>query len=130
MAVSPSDLLQIGRVLIRQDGEINHRTAANRAYYAAFHYCKTMADSLPRVPVQGRGSHERLINRLKDHQIIEASRAKDVKIRTLGNFLDRGKALRVLADYRIDEEFNSLKAEELILMASKIADIVREIARD
>lgn len=130
MAISPKDLLVTAQELMGQDGEVSHRTAANRAYYAAFHYCNTVANSLPQVDLQGRVSHVQLIRLLKDHEIKEESRDKDVKIRTLGNFLNEAKPLREHADYRISEDFRRTKAERMILIAAKIAEIVSEIGRD
>ena len=130
MAVTPRDLLQMARQLMSESKEINYRTAANRAYYCAFHACGLVANSLPQDSRRGGGSHEKLISKLKNHPVRRSSRARDNSIRALGNFLDNGKALRVEADYRIGGEFKRNKAEELILTAVKIADIISEIERN
>ncbi len=127
MAVSPRDLLAIAQELIGREGEINHRTAANRAYYAAFHFCSTVAASLPPPLTPGRRSHERLISKLKNHPVSKATEDFDLNVRTLGNVLDKAKPLRVHADYLIGEEFGRAKAEELIPRAEKIRDVANEL---
>jgi len=127
MAVSPRDLLAIAQELIDREGEIDHRTAANRAYYAAFHYCSTVAASLPPPLTPGRRSHERLISKLKNHPVSKATEDFDLNVRTLGNVLDKAKPLRVHADYLIGEEFGRAKAEELIPRAEKIRDVANEL---
>ena len=127
MAVSPRDLLAIAQELIGREGEINHRTAANRAYYAAFHFCSTVAASLPPPLTPGRRSHERLISKLKNHPVSKATEDFDLNVRTLGNLLAKAKPLRVHADYLIGEEFGRAKAEELIPRAEKIRDVANEL---
>ena len=130
MAVSPLDLLQMARQLMSEEKEINYRSAANRAYYCAFHACTFVAASLPQSSNRRGGPHEKLIAKLKNHPVRRPSRARDNSIRALGNFLDNGKALRVEADYRIGGEFNRNKAEELILTAVRIGEIITEIERN
>lgn len=127
MAVSPEDLLVIAQELMGRDREINYRSAANRAYYSAFHTCLELAASLPRTHSHGRGAHEKLISRLKNHRVRRVSRGNDIRIRTLGNLPAKAKPLRVHADYRIGEEFGRAKAEELILRAEKIRDVANEL---
>lgn len=127
MAVSPRDLLAIAQELIGREGEINHRTAANRAYYAAFHFCSTVAASLPPPLTPGRRSHERLISKLKNHPVSKATEDFDLNVRTLGNVVDKAKPIRVRADYRISEDFGLTKAKELILMAEEIRDVANEL---
>ena len=127
MAVSPNDLLEMARRLLSGNEEIDFRTAANRAYYSSYHFCKPLADSLPRTRSRKRGSHERLIERLKTLRIRNASRTRDKKFRAFGYFLNIGKPLRVEADYRIDTVFGRAKAEQLILTATKIRDVISEL---
>ena len=130
MAVSPRDLLQMARQLMSEDKEINYRTAANRAYYSAFHCCRPLAESLPQAPTRKKGSHDRLIERLKHHPIKKVSLGRDEKIRTLGFLWGRCKSLRTRADYRIGGEFNRNKAEDLIEMAVQIHGTITEIERN
>ena len=130
MAVTPRDLLQMARQLMNEDKEINYRTAANRAYYSAFHACTLVANSLAQSSNRRGGPHEKLIAKLKNHPVRRPSRARDNGIRAMGNLLDNGKALRVDADYRIGGEFNRNKAEELILTAARIAGTITEIERN
>lgn len=129
MAVSPVDLLAIAQELMGRDGEIYYRSAANRAYYSAYHFCRELAATLSRVSSDGRGSREKLINRLKNHQLGRVSRENDFRIRTLGNLLAKAKPLRTRADYYIGNEFGRAKAEELILRAEEIRDVVSELTQ-
>lgn len=127
MAVSPNELLGMAQELVSGNREIDFRTSANRAYYSAFHFCMNLTATLPLVPSGGRRSHERLINRLKNHQVRRATREFDLNVRMLGEVLRQAKPIRVHADYRISGNFERYKAEGLILMATKIAEIVSEI---
>ena len=130
MAVSPNELLLMAQELMSRNREIDFRTSANRAYYSAYHFCKDLAATLPPVASDGRGSHERSINRLKNHRVRLATRKINLNVRMLGEVLRQAKPLRVDADYRISKEFGRTEAEQMILMAVKIAEIISEIGRD
>lgn len=130
MAVSPIDLLAIAQELMGRDREIYYRSAANRAYYSAFHFCLNLAATLPKVSAGGRGSHEKLINGLKSHRVKRATRNNDLNVRMLGDVLRQAKPIRVDADYHISKEFGRTEAERMILMASKISEIISEIGRE
>ena len=130
MSVSPADFLEIAQELLSEEKEIDYRSAANRAYYSAYHFCMPVADSLPHVPLRKQGTHERLIEKLKRHPIRKRSRDRDGKIRALGVYLEKGKPLRVHADYWITREFDRRKAEDLIEIAVQIRDAITEIEHD
>ncbi len=69
MAVTPRELLDAAAALGRRGSEVDLRNAASRAYYAAYHQCRRLAQDLRLRPAPGAGSvHRRVIDTLTDSQ--------------------------------------------------------------
>ncbi|MEE8396046.1 MAG: hypothetical protein V3S29_08330, partial [bacterium] len=77
--------------LLKEDTEACHRSSASRAYYAAYHFCKPLAERLPEGRSSRRGSHQRLIDRLRKHAVRARTSQKDRQIRDIGGFLGKRK---------------------------------------
>lgn len=92
--------------------EIDHRNAASRAYYGAFHICKKLLEDFPPTQSQIGAEHERIINGLLNHQ--------DKRFKTLGNMLKDAKNQRVKADYRLDNNFTIQDAKIVVKFTDKI----------
>ena len=99
MAVTPEVLLAAADAIGRGNSEVAWRNAASRAYYAAFHRCRSVAKDA-RLSFPETGSvHAGLIDVLT-HPLNPS------RIRSLGYLLDLCRAHRVDADYQIDEKFH------------------------
>ena len=98
MAVTPNALFEAARVIGQGESEVDLRNAASRAYYAAYHHCRLLGQSLrsPAPPLQG-GVHRTLIATLTE--------ARSSKLKSLGYMLEQCRRLRVSADYDIGSEF-------------------------
>ena len=134
MSIQPDDLLKVAHDLLQKEGEIYFRSAANRAYYAAFHFCRLVVEALPVPPRKKKlyeklGPHQKVIFRLKNKAKNPATQNADQKTRSLGHFLNNGRVIRVQADYKIETGFARSKAEEVILSAVKIKAVLGEISR-
>ena len=113
MAVTPEILLAAADVLGRGNSEADWRNAASRAYYAAFHRCRSVAQDA-RLAFPETGSvHTGLIEVLT-HPLNPS------RIRSLGYLLDLCRAHRVDADYRIDEDFARILAETVLAHCREI----------
>ena len=98
MAVTPDDLLRAATEMGQRDSEVHWRSAASRAYYAAYHRCRQMAMA-ERLEVQEGGSqHVALATALE--------RGPNAPIRRIGYILDSCRLLRSQADYDIDQRFS------------------------
>lgn len=118
MSTSSIEILDLSRSLIAQKEEVSFRAAASRAYYAAFHACKPIADKLPISSANG-GVHNRLIASLAD--------APDQSLRKAAARLKMAKDTRVTADYHLGEDFTELDAISAIRKAEDILRLI-EIA--
>ena len=97
MAVTPEELLDAATKLERGNAEADWRNAASRAYYAAYHRCRGVAqDARVSVP-EGSSHHSALADALM-HGI-------NAPIRRLGHMLDLCRSRRARADYEIDAAF-------------------------
>ncbi len=97
MAVTPEQLLDAATKLERGDSEADWRNAASRAYYAAYHRCRGMAQD-ERVSVPDGGSHHAALADALMHGI-------NTPIRRIGHMLDLCRSRRARADYQIDATF-------------------------
>ena len=98
MAVTPEILLAAAEAIGRGNSEADWRNATSRAYYAAFHHCRSVAQNA-RLSLPQTGSvHLALIEALT-HTLNPSP------LRSLGYILDNCRRRRVAADYRIDEDF-------------------------
>jgi HEPN domain len=125
MSVSPRDLLREARkVAERADEETARRTAASKAYYAAYHGAKGYHDLLPKPgrSKQNVGDHENLIHSLRypDQTLGDAICKHSIKI---GELLLRLRPSRVRADYDLQAEVTVSDMNDAIEMAVKILNL-------
>ena len=115
MAVTPEVLFDAAAALGCGNSEADWRNAASRAYYAAFHRCRSVAEDA-RLTFPERGSvHAGLIDVLT-HNLNPSS------LRSLGYMLAQCRSRRVEADYRIHEDFPRNLAETVLADSRRILD--------
>jgi uncharacterized protein (UPF0332 family) len=113
MPIQPRQLLELAKSLICDD-EVKNRAAASRAYYAAYHCCKPLADSLPDPPMPWRGSHDRLILAMQNCPP-RGTKSNHKDIRFIGGKMALVRPLRVTADYQCADPFSRATAEQVIV---------------
>jgi uncharacterized protein (UPF0332 family) len=105
VSISIQDLLSLASSLAAEPGECEWRSAASRAYYAAYHKALTVAEAcLPPNPFAG-GEHERLTERFKQH----SSKGKQIAY-----VLIDLKKTRTIADYKLASAFQQMDAADFI----------------
>jgi uncharacterized protein (UPF0332 family) len=115
MAVTPNALFEAARVIGQGESEVDSRNAASRAYYAAYHRCRSLNESLPSPAPPVRGAVHRTI--------IEAlTGARSSRLKSLGYMLEQCRRLRVNADYDIESEFRHQDARNALTLCEKILD--------
>lgn len=99
MGVTPDVILGSARALGSRSAEVDWRNATSRAYYAAYHGCRMLAESLePLVDLSNARSHKVVGDVLADHRRPNA-------VRALGYRLAACRRSRNQADYDIDFPF-------------------------
>lgn len=119
MPVSPIDFLRVAENLLKSTSEIDHRSAASRAYYSAFHYCTPLASYLDPVAKPKSGLHNAFID------IFISSSVR--KAKAIGYMLRQCHNLRIKADYAIKDEFHYHEADTVIKEAKRIFEAVDEL---
>lgn len=114
--ISPGDLLTEARDLASggHGREVHRRAAISRAYYAAFHQARTVAEAAGYRFVRGagRGMHAHLI----DHFEV----APDARLRGMGRLLRNLKRLREDADYRLDRTVAERDVRNALVIAAQL----------
>lgn len=109
MSVEAREILHCAAVIAEAaHGEANYRSAVSRCYYAAYHVARGWHAALPVPGCAGQrrtGWHETLVNQLYHPGVRRADPAYWRSI-ALARMLNRGRALRVEADYRIHATMN------------------------
>lgn len=120
MACEASDLIESARKLLDPgSGEAETRTVISRAYYGAYHTAKHYHDALP-APGSVRnesGSHKQLISQLRYPTCAGPEKTRSV---ALGNLLLSAFALRVTADYKLEDSCPWGDAREALSKADQI----------
>ena len=102
MSISPSNLLQLSRVILATaKSEVEFRNAVGRAYYAAYHAAKAFHDSLPspgELPSTRTGIHLELAYQLSLPTIAPTDPLFN-KSRDLGRDLNWLHDKRIKSDY-------------------------------
>ena len=112
MAVNPDDLFVAAKALGQGETEVDLRNATSRAYYAAYHRCLALGQSLGLSAEQGRGVHRQLLDTLLS--------STDQKVRSVAHMLEQCRRLRVQADYEIETDFSSHDTHVAIKQCEKI----------
>ena len=113
MAVTPRELLEAAGALGQRGSEVDLRNAVSRAYYAAYHQCRRLAQDPRLRPAPGSGGvHRWVIDALTGSQ--------DRELKSLGYMLEQCRKLRVVADYDIDEVFPPRRADIALAQCKNI----------
>ena len=112
MPVTPNALFEAAREIGQGKSEVDLRNATSRAYYAAYHRCRLLAENLPALAGHQGGVHRFVIDTLTEN--------KSWKLKSLGYMLDQCRKLRVEADYDIKSEFQHQDAHNVLAVSEKI----------
>lgn len=118
MAVSPRTLLESANTLLQGGEEIDHRNAASRAYYAAYHACRALADEGGLPSYADTGTHRALIDALTG--------SRNNTCKGVGFLLRQCRKYRVAADYKIDEDFPEYYARSILAKSYQIFTKLRK----
>lgn len=109
--------------------EIAIRNAISRSYYAAYHAALDISDRLeePFYESKTQGVHDRLIKQFADYKKRDANDPEEFKVRSISYVLKQLKALRVRADYYLDDtllntDYNTCRSQTENAI-NKLADI-------
>lgn len=91
--------------------EVEYRNCARTAYYALYHYLKTIADNLP-GNYEDVSSHEKVIRKLL--------KSGDPKLAELAQKMIATRKTRVRADYHIEKNFGKTEAYKLLRVVEKV----------
>jgi hypothetical protein len=122
VSVTHDDYWDFAQKLAGSQDEIDHRNAAGRAYYAAYHLSGTILDRCPNNNHLAMGSHERITERLK---LQGSSLAK-----SLMYILMSMKYKRKIADYDIAVPFPATEAESQLKLYAAYAIKVAEFGKN
>jgi uncharacterized protein (UPF0332 family) len=125
MSVNAEDFLQsASNLLTKGTHEIDYRNCMSRAYYASFHAVKLAANALPEpTSYKPKGSHDEVICKLTK---CVATHPQAIELKAVGNMMQKIKAQRVIADYRINNSIGKPDAEQQFLKAQLV---IQEINR-
>ncbi len=107
MAVAPAEMLAAAASYLDGTGEVHSRNAASRAYYAAYHRCRLLAEQEGLSIPEGGSAHWGLVEALAESQ-------NSRPMRQLSSALDRCRIRRKDADYEIDKEFERQLAKTVV----------------
>lgn len=107
MSTTPIALLGLAREIYSGGGEHHMRSSISRAYYAAYHGCKTWCEDLPGIASIGGGLeggvHQNLVNQLQNPAPEVTCPLIRKKSKLLGARVQVFKMHRVKADYFLTE---------------------------
>jgi hypothetical protein len=120
--IGVDDIEKLARTLCGDTApEARIRCAIGRAYYAAYHYAKVAADTwcgqLTEAEEAGKGSHEKLYLRLRDHSKDEKN---DAALRQLAEEAKKARTLRHDADYALDKSITRKDLDRTIHYMSNV----------
>lgn len=118
MSVDAGAMLRCAAVIAEAaHGEANFRSAISRCYFAAFHAAYAWHAALPAPGYRGpreTGRHETLVHQLY-HPGLPAAHPSFWRSIALARMLNRGRQLRLLADYRIDVDIDRTQMAEALV---------------
>lgn len=123
MSVGAREMLRCAAVIAEAaHGEANFRSAISRSYYAAYHAAHAWHRALP-VPgsagFRRSGRHETLVNQLY-HPGVRREHPGYWRSIALARMLNRGRVLRLQADYRTDANIDRAQMMGAVTNASMI----------
>ena len=121
--MEPIEFLKSAEVLLEKESvaEVECRNAASRAYYSAYHSCLVLSNGYPStndVKKEG-GMHQQLIDKLCNHQ--------DEQVKTVGYSLKQVKTRRVMADYKLTQDFTLQDAKFAVDSVQKLLQEIHKI---
>ena len=126
MAITPVDLMNLAQDLAKRPDEVSQRAAASKAYYFAFHTCKSLLREIRTGPELGGPSHRAVIAELTRFNS-PSNPNLNRKVNGLGYMLAQLSDLRSVADYELDEDFSEATTRMVMAGALKAEERVREI---
>lgn len=101
--ITADDIADLARNLVTDTAkEARIRCGVSRAYYAAFHYCKTAANTwcnpIPDADKKKGRSHDQLFLQLKSHS---KDTSKIKSLQTMAAEAEKLRDLRVASDYEL-----------------------------
>jgi len=129
--MNATEFLGVASELTAGHTEGHVRTAANRAYYAIYHCCDTLLETIPRsaepLHTSSQSAHRRIIEAMKTYRCEELADEDVRKVRMAGRMMDAAFRIRKEADYYIEREFNRRvlpmqmdRANRIIAMAEEL----------
>ena len=108
----------------KENSQVALRAAVGRAYYSAFYLGEVLARKCP-IPKDVKGGmHEKVICGLEQvHQSSFGSKKTSEDIRRIGSWLRKVRALRVIADYELE---NDVSIESYQIAERTAKKIVRD----
>lgn len=129
MSITPDDLLNEARNHADRAEEIGLRTAVSRGYYSGYHRVLTVSHLCPEPPSlppsRSEGSHASLIRRFES---VPKNYQGAALARQVAALLARGRALRVAADYKLDQTVGSNDARRSIHYAEQLEKLAAQLA--
>ena len=113
MSVTPELLLDAATAIAKGSSEVDWRNAASRAYYAAYHRCRTVALEAKVEITETGGVHNALVNAL-------TAPLTSRPLKSLGYMLEQCRHWRTAADYRIDQDFSRDLADSVLASCRSI----------
>ncbi|MDH4121030.1 MAG: hypothetical protein OEV94_04925 [Deltaproteobacteria bacterium] len=117
MPITHHDLLEWAERQAEQPDEVSRRAAASRAYYAAFLPSEDLSKPIPE-PEDAKGMHDRVIKKLlsstEQHKVI-------------GKLLSTIKSRRVMADYKIHENWTETQTKTVIENVKKVLSLLSSL---
>ena len=129
MSISPNDILDTSKYLLKDNNESNLRSASSRAYYAAFHACSCFSEKLPAVDMSGKHETTHNVVITKYLKYTENSDFK-IKIRKVGGLMMQLRNARVDADYKLSFNFKEPRAKENVYQSGRIIGMIDDLTKD
>jgi uncharacterized protein (UPF0332 family) len=119
--MNPRDFLNLANDLTIGSSEAEWRTAVSRAYYAAFHVARKLLTQCGFAVPQAEQAHGYLW--------LQLCNAGHVDLAKAGRDLGRLRSYRNLADYDIDQPFDSQVGSRCVLLGDAIVQSFDDAAR-
>lgn len=136
MSITAAQLLEHAEDMCKSAmDEVSLRCIASRAYYSAYNVCNDLDDYLPSYNAAGRldgrgGVHVQRIQKFRNLAInndLGIDEAIVKKIRSVGIILQQIKVLRIISDYKLDQNFSIDNAQLVCMQAKNIFQRCEEI---
>lgn len=112
MAVSPAEILESAETSGNGSSEVDWRNATSRAYYAAFHRVKPIAERVLNFSSDRGSVHHELVQALQ-HE-------RNSSLRQLAYMPDECRKYRARADYDIDDDFPFTVCKTVLELSKRV----------